>query len=223
VPGRKKRSTSWTDRINRRTRVVWASFIGMMTFVTGVLMLSNGDGPPSGYLAANVGTVGEVIAGDPLFQIQAPVDADRWDSIVIHDLGQPAGDAEMIHRVHRSYGYQGLGYHFVIGNGNGLGDGVVHVGYRWNEQLPGVHVAGPMGDYYNRHAIGICLVGNGDRRPFTEQQMNHLIRLVQRLQRELDIPSNQVFLHRDLFDGVSSPGRYFEAGRLEEQLLVGPR
>jgi len=195
----------------------------MMSFVTVVLMLSTGDGPTSGYLAANLGTIDDGLADDPLFRIEAPLDEHRWDSIVIHDLGQPAGDAAMIHRLHRSYGYQGLGYHFVIGNGNGMGDGVVHVGYRWNEQLPGVHVAGPLGDYYNRHAIGICLVGNGDRRAFTEQQMNHLIRLVQRLQRRLNIPASRVLLHRDLFDSVSSPGRYFEAGRLEEQLIALPR
>ena len=29
--------------------------------------------------------------------------------------GARAGDAERVHRLHLSYGYQGLGYHFLIG------------------------------------------------------------------------------------------------------------
>ena len=138
---------------------------------------------------------------------------------MIHHLGESAATPDQIHNRHVSWGYQGLGYHFVIGNGAGLGDGVVHVGYRWNEQLPGAHVVANAGAWYNEHTIGICLVGNGELHPFTERQMMHLVRLVQRLQQELGIPRDAVRLHTELADGVASPGRYFAAGQLEEQLL----
>lgn len=192
-----------------------------MTLVTGILALGQ-SGSRSGFVAASVTTFGggqNADGLDAVFQIEAPLDRQRWDGIVIHHLGEPAGDAEYIHRLHTSYGYQGLGYHFVIGNGNGMGDGVIHVGYRWNEQLPGAHVMGPAGREHNQHSIGICLVGNGDRRAFTDNQLRQLVLLVRALQRELSIPADHVYLHRDLARGTNSPGRMFPAAELREQLL----
>lgn len=207
---------------SRRTWVVWASFAAAMTAVAGVLALSDQGTSAQGFVATHLVTLGEQSAEDPVFRIDAPLDHQRWKGIVIHHLGAPGGDAESVHRRHLSYGYQGLGYHFLIGNGNGLGDGVVHVGYRWNEQLPGVHTVGVQADYYNEHFIGICLIGNGDRRPYTDRQMAHLVSLVQRLQRELDIPASAVYLHRDVAEGVNppetGPGRFFARAAFEEQL-----
>ncbi len=208
----------------RRTKIVWGSFAAAMTAVVGLLALSDPQPQQQGFLATNLAAVGptDTKATDPLFQTVAPLARDRWKSIVIHHLGSPGGDVDSIHRRHLSYGYQGMGYHFVIGNGNGMGDGVVHAGYRWNDQLPGVHTIGDNADFHNEHSIAICLVGNGDRRPFTDRQMTHLISLVQRLQRELDIPASQVHLHRDVAVGVSpqetGPGTFFSRAQLEEQL-----
>ncbi len=135
-------------RPTRRTKIVWSTFVAAMTLVVGLLALGDGD-RPGGFLATNLSSIplqsspGDGGGFDPVFQIEAPLDRDRWTGIVIHHLGAPAGDAESIHRQHVGFGYQGLGYHFLIGNGNGLGDGVVHVGYRWNQQLPGAHTVGP--------------------------------------------------------------------------------
>jgi len=192
-----------------------------MTMVTGILALGQ-SGSRSGFVAASVTSFGGNQSADgldPVFRIDAPLDRQRWDGIVIHHLGEPAGDAEYIHRLHTSYGYQGLGYHFVIGNGNGMDDGVIHVGYRWNEQLPGAHVMGPAGREHNQRSIGLCLVGNGDRRQFTDRQIRQLVLLVRTLQRELEIPASKVYLHRDLAAGTTSPGRMFPAAQLREQLL----
>jgi len=208
--------------LSRRTSFVWLSFIGAMTVVTGVLLLGeNGIGGGGFLIATNVGPGAERSGEDPIFRIEAPRDPGQWEEIVIHHLGEPAGDAEYVHRLHVGYGYQGLGYHFLIGNGNGLGDGIVHVGYRWNEQLAGAHVARSAANsrYHNQHAVGICLIGNGDRRPFTDKQMQSLSSLVRRLQQELAIPAGGVHLHRDLASGVTSPGRLFAAAPFEEQLL----
>jgi len=207
---------------SRRTPIVWASFIGAMTVVLGLLALGETE-TQRGFLATNIAIMTDVApTADPVFNTSASLNHQRWTSIVIHDLGSSNGDPDSIHRQHLSYGYQGLGYHFVIGNGNGMDDGVIHAGYRWNEQLPGVHTAGANADYHNQHSIGICLVGNGDRRPFTDRQMASLINLIQRLQRELDIPASEVYLHRDVADDadppISSPGRYFARSRLLDQL-----
>ena len=204
----------------RRTRIVWLCFVIAMTVVMGLLSLGE-RGLSSGFLVAtNIGALGgqPEPEQDPVFRIDADLDGKRWTGIVIHHLGLPAGDAERVHRLHLGYGYQGLGYHFLIGNGSGLGDGIIHVGYRWNEQLPGAHVVGPEGDRHNQSSIGICLIGNGDRRQFTQKQMRSLVSLVGSLQRELDIPAEDVHLHRDLAPSVTSPGRFFTVASFREQI-----
>ncbi len=207
--------------IARRTQVVWASFIAAMSIAIGLLSLDSRSMTTRGFPLTNLRDLDEVNAAghDSLFDLATPLDNRRWTGIVIHHLGATFGTPETVHRQHLGFGYQGLGYHFLIGNGNGLADGEIHAGYRWDYQLPGAHVIGPEGDLHNGHSIGICLVGNGDRRPFTDQQMAQLIRLVQRLQQELGIPGTSVRLHGDLAPGINSPGRYFEYSRLAEQLL----
>lgn len=204
--------------LSRRTQIVWLCFFSAMALGIGLLTLGD-SGVSGGFLiATNVGAIGDTPTDDPLATIAAPGEPGRWRGIVVHHLGLPAADADRVHRMHLSYGYQGLGYHFLIGNGQGLGDGTIHVGYRWTEQLPGAHVVGEAGDRYNRETIGICLIGNGDRRPFTDKQMRSLAMLVRRLQEDLDIPRDAVYLHRDIAP-VTSPGRFFAAAQFEAQLI----
>jgi N-acetyl-anhydromuramyl-L-alanine amidase AmpD len=191
-------------------------FIASMTAVIGLLMLGDG-GHTTGFILSALDRTSDA-DNDAVFRIEAELDGERWQNIVIHHLGLPAGDAETVHRLHQGYGHHGLGYHFLIGNGSGLGDGVVHVGYRWNQQLPGVHTVGPDAWTHNQHSIGICLIGNGDRRPFTRRQIEQLAALVQRLRTTLDIPRDGILLHRDVAPDVSSPGKFFQAGRFEANL-----
>lgn len=217
MPAKSSRKSSLA-KLSRRTQIVWGTFLTAITVVTGVLALQSPQ-RASGFLLTNIDTVGTPTDdSDPILRLAKPLDRDRWTGIVIHHSGEPAGDAESITRKHLALGYQGLGYHFLVGNGNGLGDGVIHVGYRWNEQLPGAHVSGSRGDAHNQHSIAICLVGNGDRRPFTDRQIAQLVNLVHRLQRQLDIPARNVYLHRDLFSQTTSPGNFFAAARFHEQL-----
>ena len=122
----------------------------------------------------------------------------------------------------------------MIGNGQGLGDGLVEVGYRWNRQLAGAHVAGATAtesrngldrtslstadaDQYNRHSIGICMIGNGNRREFTDRQIHELITIVRALQAQFGIPGAAVYLHSDL-SKVSSPGKFFPTAEFEAQI-----
>jgi len=211
-------------RVTRRTRIVWSAFAAAMTVVTGLLIVSDGRGPngnsaafPSGFMAATPTVVGRPPA-NPIMPREASLDQTRWRGILIHHSGAPAGSAETIERQHLGFGYASLGYHFVIGNGHGMNDGVVHVGPRWNRQEPGAHAAGAEGAWLNEHAIGICLVGNGDRRRFTDRQIRELVSLVRRLQDELDIPASAVRLHADVA-AVTSPGRHFPVAEFEAQLL----
>ena len=217
--------------ISSRTRLVWGAFAAAMTLACGVLVLGDAEGPRPVVMAAPVADPRSDVGVTPR---EAGLDRRRWDAIVIHHSGTPAGDGASIARMQSEQGILGLGYHFVIGNGQGLGDGAIEVGPRWNRQLPGAHVAArtagsdvvpvalSSADHLNEHAIGICLVGNGDRRVFTDRQIRELSSLVRRLQRELGIPADRVFLHSDVA-AVSSPGIHFPAAEFEGQLLQSGR
>lgn len=154
-------------------------------------------------------------------QAEAPLDRERWKAIVIHDSGAPADSPTSIDERHRRSGLASLGYHFVIGNGARMGDGNVHTGQRWLAQQPGAHVAGREGPRYNESAIGVCLVGDGDRRRTTDAQMRALVRLVAELAAEFEIPRDQIYLHSDLAP-TTSPGRLFPASVFFEQIAWLP-
>ncbi|RMD63068.1 MAG: N-acetylmuramoyl-L-alanine amidase, partial [Planctomycetota bacterium] len=96
------------------------------------------------------------------------------------------------------------------------------VGYRWLDQLPGAHAAGPDQDVYNRRWIGICLIGDGDRRPFTPAQLRRLTELLQALQERLGITEDRVLLHRQIA-ATTSPGRLFPEAEIREALLRSQR
>lgn len=143
----------------------------------------------------------------------------RWKSIVIHDSGSVFGDQASLEESARLSKLKGIGYHFVIGNGNGMGDGELLVTSRWDQQRSGAHVAGAKGEAFNRESIGICLVGDGNRQKFTRAQMSRLIQLVDALQQELRIPADRVYLHREIAP-VGSPGSLFPAADLRRGLAA---
>lgn len=201
-----------------RAQVVWVSFLGAMTLVGGLLLLVDGrpvpriDGMSLSPLASAT-TIGLASAQDPVTQTRASLAKDQWQAIVIHHTGSRVGSPPSITQQHQDHGLQGLGHHFVIGNGNGMDDGQVHIGYRWLDQLPGAHASGTHADWYNLHAVSICLVGDGNRQTFTPAQLRQLGALVESLKRQLGLASDRVLLHSDIA-GVSDPGRFFPAAFL---------
>ena len=157
------------------------------------------------------------IGMDSIFQTTTPIEDSRWNSIVIVHSGTPAGSADDIAGTHRQLGYDGLGFHFVIGNGTRMGDGEIHVGYRWIDQRDGAELSGVRDGFKSSGVIEICLVGDGDRRPFTDEQLHRLAQVVSALSKRLEIPSAQVYLHKDLA-GTTSPGQYFPQAEFEQML-----
>lgn len=199
--------------------IVWACFVAAMTVAGAGLLLTDPTPAP------------RIAQGSPLWEptsprvfgnileTKVPVEQASWQYIVIHDSGSPRGSVETMSREAQSRGLRGLGYHFLIGNGNGMGDGDLHVGYRWNEQFAGAHATGSDAGDYNQHGIGICLIGNGEARKYTERQMERLLSLVSGLQRELNIPIDRVLLQRDLAP-LPSPGKHFPREWLWAQLSL---
>lgn len=205
--------------VDRRTRVVWGAFMAAMTTVGGLFWLLQGGPAPrlDGLALTPMVAAAGPQSIEAVFRTRAPLERQRWQAIVIHHSGSLYGTPESLESQHRAMNLSGLGYHFVIGNGSGMEDGEVNVGYRWLDQLPGAHVAGPKGDWFNRHSVGICLVGDGRRRPFTEMQMRRLVQLVGALAEQLDIPADRIYLHSELTQ-VDDPGRLFPEAAFREQV-----
>jgi hypothetical protein len=149
---------------------------------------------------------------------RAHVQRGRWKYIVIHHSGVDSGTVQGMDRYHREIRHMenGLAYHFVIGNGNGMGDGEVAVGRRWTEQLDGGHVAR---EAQNRIALGICLVGNFDQDKPTRKQMASLESLVEALLTRCALPVSAVKTHQQInVMHTRCPGRNFPARAFLKQL-----
>ena len=205
--------------VGRRSKVVWASLVGAMTGVTS-LLLALDHGTPArldGLTLPAMAATSTTTAIEAVFETRTPVKPGQWQAIEIDHTASPYGTPTSIDQDHKSKGLHGLGYDFVIGNGEGMADGEIHVGRRWLEQQPGAHTAGENGEWYNRHAIGIALVGDGSRKQFSDAQISRLLDLVAALAREYDIPSEQIVLHSDVAP-VAGPGRFFPAAGLREQV-----
>lgn len=196
-----------------RAQIVWVSFLGAMTVVGGLLLLASGPSPRTDGVSVSPLAAASIVAtgSSNLIQTRKTLDVSRWQAIVIHHSGASRGDPASISKEHRDAGFQGLGHHFIIGNGSGMDDGEVRIGYRWLEQLPGAHAVGQHEKFYNEHSVSICLVGDGNRTGFTQAQTEQLATLVDALRRQLGIPADRVLLHSDIAP-VGDPGRLFPAG-----------
>jgi N-acetylmuramoyl-L-alanine amidase len=117
----------------------------------------------------------------------------QWRYIVIHHSASEAGSEAAFDAAHKALGWRGVGYDFVIGNGNGSPDGLVEVTFRWEQQQDGAHAGVAE---FNKHGIGICLVGNFDRSYPTARQMEALVGLINFLQERCRIPTANIMGHR---------------------------
>jgi N-acetylmuramoyl-L-alanine amidase len=143
----------------------------------------------------------------------------RWKAIVIHHSDTDRGNVAMFDEEHKSRGWEGVGYDFVIGNGSGSGDGEVEVTFRWRQQKTGAHCKTP-NNWANEEAVGICLVGNLEQRRPTRAQMQALEELVEFLQRRYGIPKTRIYGHRNTPGArpTECPGRNFPMARFKSML-----
>ena len=150
------------------------------------------------------------IPADTLSKINRPrIRRGRWKHIVIHHSGDNTNSIQGMEHYHRRVRRMenGLAYHFVIGNGVNTGDGKIYVGDRWRRQIRGGHVASTA---LNEIAIGICLVGNFDKRVPTAKQRSSLKALVARLRTRTGVPYKEVRTHRHINPKPTAcPGRRF--------------
>jgi len=133
----------------------------------------------------------------------------RWKFIVAHHSGIEKGNGRTYDREHRRRGYEnGLAYHFVIGNGVDSGEGEIEIGPRWLRQIHGGHVRS---ETYNEHGIGICLVGNFEKRLVSKKQLASFTTLVDWLRSSAPLGIRPAFtVHRWVDrNHTVCPGKYF--------------
>ena len=145
----------------------------------------------------------------------------RWTAVVIHHSATENGNAAIFDKWHREGNFwEGVGYDFVIGNGTDSADGQVEVTFRWREQITGAHCGGTAGNWANKYAVGICLVGNFDNTAPTARQMNSLVRLLRFLQSRYGIPKSRIYGHNTTPGArvTDCPGRNFPMAKLKSAL-----
>ncbi len=134
-----------------------------------------------------------------------------WQSIVLHHSATATGSVESIHRAHlkktdgRGTPWQGIGYHFVIGNGQGMADGAIEPTFRWRQQMHGAHAG--VGDF-NQTGIGVVLIGNFEKSNPTTAQQSAVQFLIHELCRTFAIETSRIVKHGDL-KATACPGRNF--------------
>lgn len=147
------------------------------------------------------------------------IDAKRtWNAIVIHHSATHEGGAASFARSHQKKWQNGLGYHFVIGNGSETRDGEVEVGPRWLQQNAGIDGAHAGDKEFNQHGIGICLVGDFDRELPSPRQLTALRTLIKQLMSRYGIPKSRIVGHGAIRIGhTDCPGKLFPM----RELLAG--
>ena len=150
--------------------------------------LNAGEGSNKGGAAALPKSVRQAID-------HAAVRPGRWQYIVIHHSDVDTGTMRSMDNYHREVRHMenGLAYHFVIGNGSGMGDGEIGVSRRWTQQLDGGHLAS---EAQNKVAIGICLVGNFDENGPSRKQTETLRELIQALMTRCRLTPQAVKTHQ---------------------------
>lgn len=199
---------------NQRTITVLGSLVVGMT-LTSILLLVLTPGPSAPISGVKLQAIErETDRTDKLFDTAQP---HPWQAIVIHDTGTTAGSAAAINEAHQRMGRGGLGYHFVVNNGSLAEDGQIDVGFRWQRQFAGYYVEGERAEWFNRNAVGICLIGDADNQRFTDAQLRQLVWLVRQVQQQFDIPRDAVYV--DVGSDPNQPARLFPHVWFRQQLL----
>ena len=144
----------------------------------------------------------------PLRPVITTYPSTKWKYIVIHHSASDEGNSFTFDKWHRSKGWDGVGYHFVIDNGtDNKQDGQLETSPRWIKQQDGSHCKAAS---MNTKGIGICLVGNFNKTCVSRKQLDSLVALVSQLRQYYHIPYENIIGHKQA-PGASTecPGKNF--------------
>jgi hypothetical protein len=195
---------------SRRKFIVFSTLLGVLS-LTSALLMALAPAPLVPDAATSLFAVDEPRSMDVIFQTKVAVGGGSWKNIYIHHSKTASGNALSL-----AQASDGMGDHFIIGNGDGLMDGEIQIGQRWNQQQPGLPPVGV--NQLDTHWISIGLVGDFDKTVPTPTQLRRLAQLVGALQGELHVPAANVLV----IDKPRTPagiGRYFPQSAFRGQLL----
>lgn len=199
---------------DQRTMIVLGSLVAGMTLISSLLLVLE-PGPVAPLSEMTLQSIDR--GAEPEDRLFDTAEQRGWQAIVIHDSGTLHGSSRTLNEQHEAMGRGGLGYHFVVTNDQGPRGSEIEVGFRWKRQYVGAYVVGEGADWFNRKAIGICLIGDADRQPMADTQMRELVWLVQQLQRQYNIPREAVFVQ--VGKGEPEQARFFPHLWFRDQLL----
>ena len=146
----------------------------------------------------------------------------RWNYIVIHHSAGNFGTIDFLQEVHRDRQrgdpIDAIPYHFVIGNGNGLGMGEIASDWRRDLNIWGTHVsANNMAK--NFLGLGICLIGNFEENELPDRQFDALVTLTRSLMGRYRISPQNVDFHGKIGgETTKCPGKLFPYERFRSAL-----
>lgn len=144
------------------------------------------------------------------------ISASKWEYVIVHHSATVNGTLKGLDRYHREERHMenGLAYHFLIGNGHGMKDGEIGIGARWRRQIRGGHLAS---EALNQKSIGICLVGNFEKKSASQKQMTSLKALTDYLTKRCRIKRAKVQPHRQINPKPTvCPGKHFKIASVWE-------
>lgn len=147
---------------------------------------------------------------------------NRWRYIVVHHSAGDFGTIEFLQGVHRDRQsgdpVDAIPYHYVIGNGNGLGMGEIASDWRQRFHIWGSHVSAN-NKLRNFLGLGICLIGNFERTDVPAAQFEALVTLTRSLMRRYGIPPGNVGFHGSIHgESTRCPGRNFPYERFRQAI-----
>jgi len=141
-----------------------------------------------------------------------------WRFIVLHHSASRGGDAQGIDRDHQTQnGWDGIGYHFVVGNGVDMPLGRIEATFRWRQQSHGAHAGTlPLQKTFNTDGLGVCVIGNYEQQalePFAERRLVELC--AQLIDRIPTLSVGRIIGHRDVpGKSTACPGRGIDLERV---------
>ena len=138
--------------------------------------------------------------------------------IIIHHYGFAKATLQSIRNRHmEEMGWTDIGYHYIIGNGNGIPDGEVVEGRSTSKGSCQCRD-------FNSRSISVLLVGDFDRYYPSKTQWKSLLSLLRRLMDEFNVPVDCVIGHREAYRLAgreaerSCPGWKMDMDKLRKEL-----
>ncbi len=147
---------------------------------------------------------------------------NRWNYIIIHHSAGDYGNIKTLQKIRKERQpiepFEVIAYHYIIGNGNGMKDGEIASDNREKYNLWGVHVSESNWNI-NFTGLGICLIGNLDKKQITPKQYKSLLKKTSDLMEQYNIEIDNVLFHGKIKgESTKCPGKYFPYSKFKKDL-----